>query len=236
MSNTYSDHFKKMMANKKREVHVTKIKNLFPFKAITVSIGGAALCLLALYSEEEKLLASIPNIRFSLFESSRAQDSATQRVPQASQETKPESSSSKHKYEEIEEKHLLNLAERKRELDVREQDLLKLEKEIEEKNSMINERLNELKKIREQIASVLKSKVDEDNKKIDHLVDVYSAMRPGQVAKIFEDLDEELAVRVLSKMKKKSAADILNLMKVEKARKFTELYTGFERSPTSEKP
>jgi len=236
MSSTYSDHFKKIKSQKKNSFSVTKKKILFPWKPIILSLGGAALCFLALYLEDESTSIKLPKIKFSFFESSLAQDSNSGSASTPANKNETKVSTSTEKYPEIEEKHLVNLAERKRELDEREQELMKLEKEVEEKNHKINERIIELKKIREEIAAILKSKVDEDDKKIDQLVDVYSSMRPGQAAKVFEDLDEELVVRVLTKMKKKSAAEILNLMKVEKAKKITELYTGFDRSPTNNKP
>jgi flagellar motility protein MotE (MotC chaperone) len=58
-------------------------------------------------------------------------------------------------------------------------------------------------------------------------------MKPPQAAKIFETIDEDLAVQILGRMKKKSAADILNLMKPEKAQMFTENFAGYKRSAAS---
>lgn len=248
MGNSYSEHFKKIKSQRtqKKTTKGKQTKSKVSFKAILLSSIGAVTCLVALLIEGEQLNIRLPKIELSFFETSIAKDAETnspvaENNPQGEVDLdKVENPVSANKNStsdiEIEDKHLLNLVQRSRELDQREQDVLKLEKEIEEKNKQISERILELKKIREEIALKLKSQVDEDFKKIDQLVEVYSTMRPGQAAKIFEDLDEELAVRVLTRMKKKSAAEILNLMKVEKAKKFTELYTGFDRTPASEKP
>jgi flagellar motility protein MotE (MotC chaperone) len=226
MGNTYSDHFKKLKNQKKNVTMSKKTKTRLPIKAILFSCLGILGCLLALFFEEEQIGLNFPKLRISIFEKSLAEDKKV--VTEGKAQNKAVS-----KEREIEEKHLLNLVERSRELDQREQNLLKLESEIEQKNKEISKQLNELRKIRDEIAEKLKARVDEDSKKIDQLVEVYSNMRPGQAARILEDLDEELAVQVLTKMKKKSAAEILNLMKVEKAKKFTELYTGFDRMPAN---
>jgi len=235
MSNTYSDHFKKINNQKKKATLRRSIRSRISIKAILLSSFGILGCLFALFVDNHQFDFQFPKFEFSIFEKSMAKESDNNKDLMAKPIASEEKSEAQ-KVNEVPEKHLLTLVERARELDQREEDLLKLETEIEQKNKEIAERISELEKMRSEIASKLKSQVDVDNKKIDQLVDVYSAMRPGQAAKIFEDLDEELAVRVLTRMKKKNAAEILNLMKVEKAKKFTELYTGFYRSPASDKP
>ena len=52
-------------------------------------------------------------------------------------------------------------------------------------------------------------------------------MKPQQAAKVMEKIDEELAIRVLAKMKKKSAAEVLNLLEPEKAKRLSEKYVGY---------
>ncbi len=59
-------------------------------------------------------------------------------------------------------------------------------------------------------------------------------MKPNQAAKIFETMDEDLVIEILTKMKKKTAADILNLIKVEKAQLFAEKFAGYRMPATSE--
>jgi flagellar motility protein MotE (MotC chaperone) len=58
-------------------------------------------------------------------------------------------------------------------------------------------------------------------------------MKPQQAAKVFETIDEDLAVEVLTKMKKKSAADILNLLKADRAQSLSEKYAGYKRKPAA---
>jgi flagellar motility protein MotE (MotC chaperone) len=122
------------------------------------------------------------------------------------------------------------LEERKAQLDVRESELLKLEEELQRQRGEIEKRLTLLEGVRDKIATKLEDKVKMDQQKVDSLVLVYSAMKPAQAAKIIEGINEDLAVEVLTKMKNKNAAEVLDLMDSEKAKKLSERYTGF-RAP-----
>jgi len=121
------------------------------------------------------------------------------------------------------------LDERKRELDIRESELAKLEEELQRQKSMLEGRMQELEKTRRKIAGQLEDRVKVDEKRVTKLVDVYSNMKPVNAAQVIEKLDEDLAVEVLGNMKKKSAADILNLLPPEKSQKLSEKYTGYNR-------
>ena len=59
-------------------------------------------------------------------------------------------------------------------------------------------------------------------------------MKPKQAAEVIGSLNEELAVEVLAKMKKKNAAEIMNLLPPDKARILSEKYTGYRRLASPE--
>ena len=84
-----------------------------------------------------------------------------------------------------------------------------------------------------QIAQTLKDRVEVDQEKVTKLVDLYSNMKPKQAADVIGSINEDLAVEVLAKMKKKSAAEIMNLLSPEKARVLSEKYTGYRRGTAS---
>lgn len=128
--------------------------------------------------------------------------------------------------------YLFKLAERKKELDLREEDLNKKAAEINKQKQEIEAKLKQLEESREKIAGMLKERITTDSQKVDNLVQVYSNMKPNQAAKVFETMDEDLVIEILGRMKKKNAADILNLVKIEKAQKFSERYAGY-RTPAS---
>lgn len=125
------------------------------------------------------------------------------------------------------------LNERKKELDLKESELAKLEEELLKRKQELDEKLKQLETMRADISKTLKVRVASDHEKVDKLVAVYSTMKPAQASKIIETLDEDLAVEILDNMKKKSAAEILNMMDAKKARKLSELLTGYERSTAS---
>lgn len=130
--------------------------------------------------------------------------------------------------------YLFKLAERKKQLDQKEIELNKLAEQIEKQKIEITEKLIKLEETRVKISAALQEKIKADDGKVDTLVQMYTSMKPVQAAKVFETLDEDLVIEILGRMKKKSAADILNLIKPEKAQIFAERYTGY-RTPAASK-
>jgi flagellar motility protein MotE (MotC chaperone) len=128
--------------------------------------------------------------------------------------------------------YLFKLAERKKQLDAREAELNKVAEQIEKQKSEIAAKLVQLEEVRQKISAQLQDRIKADEAKVEVLVQMYTNMKPVQAAKIFETLDEDLVIEILSRMKKKNAADILNLIKPEKAQVLAERYTGY-RAPAS---
>ncbi len=124
------------------------------------------------------------------------------------------------------------LNDRKLELDRREAELAKLEEELQKQRVGIEEKIKQLEKTRAEISATLKGRVEQDQEKVAKLVDVYSNMKPQSASKVIESLNEDLAVTILDKMKKKNAAEILNTMSAPKAKKLSEMLTGY-RQPAS---
>jgi flagellar motility protein MotE (MotC chaperone) len=126
--------------------------------------------------------------------------------------------------------HFEKLKQRKLELDMREKELTELEEELQKQKVELDKRIVQLEEMRGQIAQVLKDRVEMDQEKVNKLVDLYSNMKPKQAADVIGSINEDLAVEILAKMKKKSAAEIMNLLPPEKARMLSEKYTGYRRS------
>lgn len=122
-----------------------------------------------------------------------------------------------------------NLRDRKAALDLRERELNKLEEELQRQKDELDARIKQLEDLRAQISGVLKERVEVDQERVMKLVETYSNMRPKQAAEILAGIDEDLAVEVLGKMKKKNAAEIMNLLEPGKARAISEKYAGYRR-------
>lgn len=136
---------------------------------------------------------------------------------------------SKRSWSEEEIRVFSKLDERRRELDSREQELAKLEEELQKQKLELDSKLKELEKMRQGIAQVLKDRITVDSEKVDKLVEFYANMKPQNAAKIFEEINENLAVEVLGRLKKKNAAEIMNLVKPDKAQRLSEKYAGYRR-------
>lgn len=127
------------------------------------------------------------------------------------------------------------LNDRKIELDRREAELAKLEEELQKQRAGIEDKIKALEKTRAEISATLKGRVEQDLEKVAKLVDVYSSMKPTSAAKVIESLNEDLAMSILDKMKKKSAAEILNTMSAPKAKRLSEMLTGYRKPASASK-
>lgn len=123
-----------------------------------------------------------------------------------------------------------HLEARKKELDQKEETLKKLEEELQKQKDEVAVRLQQLEETRKKISGQLESKVQTDLERVEKLVSFYSNMKPQSAAKVFQELNEDLVVELLQKMKQKNAADIMNLLPSEKAQKLTERFAGYRRN------
>jgi flagellar motility protein MotE (MotC chaperone) len=250
MNNPYQDYFNKRKAIlKKKQPRVRKIKNhtwlivimasltaglagyLFStpmgtriLDKVEVSVLGQAL---AESKPESKTKAEEKNLPAKT-QASGQKETDTKANP----EQNPVVSQKSWSDEEV--TLFTKLDARKQQLDGREADLNKLDEELQLQKQELEKRLAELEDLRVKIANRLEDKVKLDEQKVETLVSVYSNMKPAQAAKVMEGVNEDLVVAVLGRMKNKSAAEILNLMDSEKAKKISEKFVGF-REPASKK-
>ena len=201
----------------------------FPVGAALISLIGF-LGALYFFQNQESVLKYFSAIEISLFNTASAQaDKVDKKKVEEIKPTEPVLA----ELTGSELGHLTKLVERKKELDAREEELARVEAELNEQKAALQRRLTELEQMRANISSMLEDRVRADDQKIETLVQFYSNMKPPQAAKIFETIDEDLAVQILGRMKKKNAADILNLIKPEKAQMFTEKFAGYKRTTAS---
>lgn len=212
-----------------------KARSKTPWKLIGASAVGLLIAGVGLLNAD-KIDFLIKNVEVSLLggtavasEAPATQAPAAAAKPEA--EAKPEK---KAEYSQEEINHLSKLNERKKELDAREEELNRVEAELGKQKGELEKQMAELATMRKNISSVLEERVVADDKKVETLVQMYSNMKASQAAKIMETLDEDLAVEILGRMKKKNAAEIMNLVKAEKAQILSEKYAGYRlRTPAA---
>ena len=219
-----------------------KTKRPVPWKLVGFSLIGLLLATMGLL-QMDKIEKVIRSVEVSMLGSAYAADtnaeSKTESKAQADKaavkvdgkkEAAAESTVDKKDFTPEEINHFSKLNERKRELDAREEELNRMEQELALQKTDLEKRLVELESNRRNISSVLQEKVQVDDKKVENLVQMYSNMKPQHAAKAFEDMDEGLAIEILGRMKKKNAAEIMNLVKSEKVKILSEKYAGYKRN------
>ncbi len=231
-----SSKYAHMISKKRAEKN--KSKKSFPIMPI-FSFGICILVVFLLIEKFDDIESYVSKIEIGLGSAQAETAPAAKETTKAEGEVKPAEGTPEAPVATVGESkednadYLFKLAERKKELDVREEELNKKATEITKQKLEIEAKLKQLEESREKISSMLKERITADSQKVDNLVQVYSNMKANQAAKVFETMDEDLVIEILSRMKKKNAADILNLVKVEKAQKFSERYAGY-RTPASE--
>ena len=254
MKNGYEDYFKK--ANKvassqarKQEIPIRKADPMadllrkkmqakpkktrkIPWRLAGYSVLGIIMALMGLtyHQEVDSLIKKIEIQMVGYAEAQDVTQSAPPRTATATTSEAPAAAPVENKtWSNDEVDHFAKLNQRMKELDAREEEMNRAEVEIQKQKEELERRLNDLESIRRQISSTLEDKVQADDKKIDTLVQVYSNMKPQQAAKVFETMDDGLAIEILGRMKKKPAAEILNLVKADKAQVLSEKYAGYKR-------
>lgn len=117
---------------------------------------------------------------------------------------------------------LASIQRRQKELDEREEELKAREERLTIIKRDIDSRITELEKVRSEIEAYAGKIDDADNDRIRRLVKIYESMNPEEAALRLEKLDTKLAVLILSAMREKNAAKILEFVKVEKSVKLSQ--------------
>lgn len=116
---------------------------------------------------------------------------------------------------------LQKLAERRAELEQWASDLAMREQLLKATESRLDSRLKELKGVQTSLKSLLHQYNADQEKKLASLVKIYQDMKPKDAARIFEQLDIDILLDVVERMKERSVAPILAAMNPEKAKTIT---------------
>ncbi len=106
-------------------------------------------------------------------------------------------------------------------LDKKEAELKTLEMELDQK-------LEKLKAMEVRMQALIDSAGSIQAEKMQHLVDVYSNMKPKQAAQVLETLEETIAVRILAGMSGRKAGEILSSVRPDQAARLSEALTRLQ--------
>lgn len=116
---------------------------------------------------------------------------------------------------------LQKLAERRVEIDARAREMESRSAMLAAAESRIDRKIEEFKALQATIESLVKTYDDQQSTKLESLVKIYENMKPKDAARIFEELDMEVLLKVAERMKERSLAPIMAKMNPQRARDVT---------------
>ena len=131
---------------------------------------------------------------------------------------------------------LQQLAERRRVLESREQELEIRTGLLTAAESRIDKKVEELKVLRETISGLIKTFDKQQDAKLLSLVKIYENMKPKDAARIFEELEMSTLLEVAERMKERKLAPVMAKMNPEKARDMTVELSQLRSLPLPVKP
>lgn len=114
-----------------------------------------------------------------------------------------------------------DLSERRNRLDQQEEALQVREALLKAAEKELDRKVGELESLRTEIKGLLEEQGGQEEERINSLVKIYEGMKPKDAARIFDTLDLDVLVRVMSKMSERKVAPVLAAMNAERARTVT---------------
>ncbi|MCE3232572.1 MAG: hypothetical protein K0R98_829 [Rickettsiaceae bacterium] len=121
------------------------------------------------------------------------------------------------------EKNLLeNLAKRRKELEEWSSSIAMKENILNATEKKINGKMEDLKRLENEVKALLEQYNKKEDEKTKRLVRIYESMKPADAANIFEKMEQEVLLSVVSRMKEDKAGKILAKMNPARAKEVTE--------------
>ena len=126
---------------------------------------------------------------------------------------------------------LTRLAQRRREIDQREEELTERMSFLDAAEGRIAERVEELKRIQGRIEQLLGQLDGAEEAEVLRLVSVYEKMKPKSAAAIFSRMDDDTLIKVASRLKDQNLSLILSAMPQEAAVNLTVMLANQHIAP-----
>lgn len=114
-----------------------------------------------------------------------------------------------------------DLAARRKDLQNQERELSVREALLKAAEQEINQKYKELVSLRSEIQDLLVEQSSEEQKRITSLVKIYEGMKPKDAARIFNTLDLDVLLQVVSQMSERKSAPVIASMNPDRARTLT---------------
>ncbi len=121
----------------------------------------------------------------------------------------------------VKEEMFHDMMARRKKLDQIEKKLRAREALLQAAEQEVDRKVQELAKLKKEIEALLNKQTEEEKARIGSLVKIYEGMKPKDAARIFDTLDIDVLVSVMSTMSERKVAPILAAMNAERARTVT---------------
>jgi flagellar motility protein MotE (MotC chaperone) len=139
---------------------------------------------------------------------------------------------SDYEYSEVRAELFRDLSKRREEIEKREKALAAREALLLAAERELDQKTRELTGLKAEIEGLLKDQSDEEQARIGSLVQIYEGMKSKDAARIFNTLDMDVLIQVMSRMSERKSAPILAEMDSERARTVTVLLSQQKQLPT----
>ncbi|NDF11726.1 MAG: hypothetical protein EB060_02785 [Proteobacteria bacterium] len=134
-------------------------------------------------------------------------------------------------YSDTEVEILKRLSERRKKLDEWERDLEVKRNALQLTELRIEQKLSELNTLKVAVEKLLAQYNEKEDAKIRSLVKIYENMKPKDAARIFDELDMDVLLQVVDKMKEAKSAPVLANMSPARAKEITQYFARQRKLP-----
>jgi flagellar motility protein MotE (MotC chaperone) len=124
-----------------------------------------------------------------------------------------------------------DLAERRATLERREKEIAVREALLSAAERELDQKLRELKTISADIQGMMKKISDEEEARINSLVKIYETMKPKDAASIFNTLDLDVLMEIITRMSERRSSPIIAQMNPDRARTITVMMSERKNTP-----
>ncbi len=134
-------------------------------------------------------------------------------------------------YSDVKMELFADLSKRRKDLETKEKELVMREALLKAAQAELEQKTDELTKIKTDIEGLLKQQTDQENKRIASLVKIYEGMKAKDAARIFDSLEMDVLLQVMTRMSERKSAPILAAMDADRARNLTILLAEQSKLP-----
>lgn len=135
-------------------------------------------------------------------------------------------------YSEVKMELFNDLAKRRKDIEIKEKDVAMREALLKAGQTELEQKYKELTTIKTDIEDLLKKQTEQEDKRIASLVKIYEGMKAKDAARIFDSLDMDVLLQVITKMSERKSAPIIAAMDAEKARNVTIMLAEQNKLPS----